>query len=78
MPLVILKNPGGIVSVKDQKKKEKKKYIYTYFFNDKNSFSKIYFIFISRLTPLYRIPIKKNIKLYITTELSKSIFLIDF
>ena len=33
-----------------------------------------YFIFISRLTPLYRIPIKKNIKLYITTELGKWIF----
>lgn len=38
MPFVILKNPGGIVSVKGQ---EKKIYIYIHFFNDKNSLSKI-------------------------------------
>ena len=72
MPFVILKNPGGIVSVKGQEKK----FIYIYIF----LMIKIvylrsnYFIFISRLTPLYRIPIKKNIKLYITTELGKWIF----
>ena len=76
MPFVILKNPGGIVSVKGQEKKKKYIYIYTYIF----LMIKIvylrsnYFIFISRLTPLYRIPIKKNIKLYITTELGKWIF----
>ena len=76
MPFVILKNPGGIVSVKDQEKKEKIYiYIYTYFLMIKIvSVRSNYFIFISRLTPLYRIPIKKNIKLYITTELAKWIF----
>ena len=70
MPFVILKKPRWDSFSEESEKKK----IYIYIVMKIVSLKSNYFIFISRLTPLYRIPIKKNIKLHITIELGKWIF----